>query len=114
MRVATLRDFDAIWLIDFEFHQPDGARPHPICLVAHEWRQGQTVRVWLDDQNYAPFPPYSCDRHALFVAYYASAELGCHLALHWPLPTYVLDLYTEFRWLTNGNGSDKNQAAIAP
>src|SRR5208337_2448133 len=39
---------------------------------------------------------------ALFVAYYASAELGCYLALGWPFPANVLDLYAEFRNLTNG------------
>ena len=38
----------------------------------------------------------------LFVAFYASAELGCHLSLGWPLPARVLDLYAEFRVLTNG------------
>ncbi len=38
------------------------------------------------------------------VAYYATAELGCHLALDWPLPANVLDLYVEFRNLTNGLG----------
>ena len=36
------------------------------------------------------------------MAYYASAEIGCHLALGWPIPTNVLDLYVEFRNLTNG------------
>lgn len=38
----------------------------------------------------------------LFVAYYSSAEWGCHLALNWPLPLNVIDLYSEFRILTNG------------
>jgi hypothetical protein len=38
----------------------------------------------------------------LFVAYYASAELGCHLALGWPMPARILDLFTEFRCGTNG------------
>jgi hypothetical protein len=38
----------------------------------------------------------------LVIAFYASAELGCHLALGWPLPARVLDLYVEFRRLTNG------------
>jgi hypothetical protein len=38
----------------------------------------------------------------LFVAYYAAAELGCHLALGWPLPRRVLDLFAEFRVRTNG------------
>ena len=37
-----------------------------------------------------------------FVAYYASAELGCHLALGWPMPARILDLYAEFRCQTNG------------
>jgi hypothetical protein len=36
------------------------------------------------------------------VAYYASAELGCHLALGWPVPATVLDLFAEFRVATNG------------
>lgn len=95
-------DFPAIWLVDFEFHQPDGERPQPLCLVAHEWRQHRTVRCWLYDQPVPPLPPYPCDRHNLFVAYYASAELSCHLAMQWPLPVYVLDLYAEFRCLSNG------------
>jgi hypothetical protein len=36
------------------------------------------------------------------VAYFASAELGCHLALGWDLPARVLDLYVEFRNRANG------------
>ena len=35
-------------------------------------------------------------------AYYASAEIGCHLALSWPVPERILDLFTEFRNHTNG------------
>ena len=38
----------------------------------------------------------------LFIAYYASAEIGCHLALGWPVPARILDLFTEFRNHTNG------------
>ena len=33
----------------------------------------------------------------MFVAYSASAELGCFLALGWPLPHNVFDLYVEHR-----------------
>jgi DNA polymerase I len=36
------------------------------------------------------------------VAYYASAELGCHLALGWPMPCRILDLCAEFRRATSG------------
>jgi hypothetical protein len=38
----------------------------------------------------------------LFVAYYASAELGCHLALGYSMPSRILDLFIEFRNRTNG------------
>ena len=41
----------------------------------------------------------------LFIAYYASAEIGCHLALGWHAPERVLDLFTEFRAHTNGLGT---------
>ena len=37
---------------------------------------------------------------SLFVAYHASAETGCHLALGWPLPEAILDLEAEFRCAT--------------
>ena len=47
-------------------------------------------------------PPYPIGKDILFVAFYASAELGCHLALGWDLPQNVLDFYVEFRNLTNG------------
>src|SRR4029453_8258304 len=33
---------------------------------------------------------------------YASAELGCFLALGWSIPARILDLFTEFRAATNG------------
>ena len=36
------------------------------------------------------------------MAYYASAELGCFLALGWPMPARILDLFAEFRAATNG------------
>src|SRR5262249_11812979 len=39
---------------------------------------------------------------ALFIAFFASAELGCFLELGWPLPAHVLDLYAETKWDTCG------------
>ena len=47
-------------------------------------------------------PPYDTSSESLFVAYYASAEIGCHLALGWETPANILDLYVEFRNFTNG------------
>jgi hypothetical protein len=46
--------------------------------------------------------PYPIDAGALFVCFGAHAELGCHMALGWPLPRKILDLSPEFRGLVNG------------
>lgn len=92
-----------IWLVDFEFNQPDGGTPRPICMVARNLKSGQTRRVWLWENSRAVCPiPVGPD--VLYVGYLTSAELSCHLALGWDLPIHVLDLYVEFRWLTCGLG----------
>lgn len=95
-----LNFFRQIWLYDFEFTAPEGDNPDVICLVAHELHSGQKLRLWRDELGAEP--PFSTAADVLFVAYYASAEVGCHLALSWPVPLRLLDLFTEFRCLTNG------------
>jgi len=99
---AAIKEFDQIWLVDFEFKVDAGELPDPVCLVAHELSSGRAIRVWQDDLRRLNVPPYPITAQSLFIAYFSSAELGCHLALGWPLPAYVLDLYVEFRRLTNG------------
>jgi hypothetical protein len=94
--------FTQVWAVDFEFTAPPGERPGPICLVARELGTGRTIRLWEDDLRRRTMPPYPIGPDVLIVAYYASAEIGCHLALGWPVPARVLDLYAEFRNLTNG------------
>ena len=98
----TLADFPQVYLVDFEFSAAPGERPVPICLVAREFKTGQTMRLWEDDLFRLTEAPYPTDDATLFVAYYASAELGCHEVLGWPAPRQVLDLFAEFRNLTNG------------
>jgi DNA polymerase-1 len=102
--MGTWRDwpFGEVWTADFEFAVDAGDNPVPVCVVAHELRTGQRVRLWRDELLVLHAPPYAIDKDALFVAFYASAELGCHLALGWPLPANVLDLYVEFRIQSNG------------
>jgi DNA polymerase I len=92
--------FREVWAIDFEFCAPAGENPEPVCLVAWELRSGRRVRVWRDE--FGASPPYPTGPDVLLVAYYASAEISCHLALGWPVPERVLDLFTEFRNRTNG------------
>lgn len=99
---AGLDAYREVWLVDFEFSQPPGERPTPVCLVAREFRSGRTIRLWQDDLERISAPPYPTGPDSLFVAYFASAELSCHLSLGWPLPERVLDLYVEFRNRTNG------------
>lgn len=97
-----LHHYREVWLADFEFRQPAGERPEPVCMVAREYRTGRTLRVWADDLAAMDQPPFPIGTDALLVAYFASAELGCFLALGWPIPARVLDLFCEFRNLTNG------------
>jgi DNA polymerase-1 len=94
--------FDEIWFVDFEFRGKAGDPPQPVCLVASEWYSGQEIRLWQNELSQRTVPPYRCDRRALFVSYVATAELVCHLSLGWKLPAVVLDLYVEFRRITNG------------
>jgi hypothetical protein len=70
--------------------------------VARELFSDKLVRLWLDGGRVPDCPPYDTGPDCLVIAYYASAELGCHLALGWPIPVRVLDLYAEFRRLTSG------------
>jgi DNA polymerase-1 len=97
-----LSQFNKVWLVDFEFSAPPGERPCVLCLVAREYRTGQTIKLWEDDLRSMDRPPFSIDTASLYVAYYASAEMSCHLALGWPLPKNLLDLFAEFRNNRNG------------
>lgn len=105
-----LLPFRYIVVADFEFEfgghasfedaSCSGERPRPVCMVAKELRSGQTWRLWRGE--FGPRAPFPVGRDAIFVAYYASAEMGCFRALDWSMPAYVLDLFAEFRVRTNG------------
>ena len=70
-------------------------------MVAREYYSGQLQRLWLDGVA-KPVCPFSLGENNLYVAYYASAEMSCHLALDWNLPDNLLDLFCEFRCQNNG------------
>lgn len=100
MTLANL-PFSSVWALDFEYVARTGETPVPVCMVGRELRTGQTLRLW-QDQLERGRPPFPVDDDTLFVAYMAAAEVSCFLALDWPVPTRVLDLYAEFRAYTNG------------
>lgn len=98
--------FPGIWVVDFEFTCPPGHRPTPICLVAEEVRTHQIVHHWFADGDHPACPWRD---HDVIVPYFATAEVGCCLALNWPVPRAIVDLYVEFRWLTNtGDRRDRS------
>lgn len=103
---------DGIYLMDFEFHPAHGREgnpPEPVCMVVREWPSGRTERYWRSDLQQMSVAPFPTGEKALCAAYYASAEMDCFYVLGWARPTNLLDLFAEFRCLTNGlspaNGS---------
>ena len=94
--------FKEIWAVDFEFHQGgvEGNQQIPVCVVGKELRTGRYIRVWQDD--FKDKPPYPINDDTLIIAYFASAEIHCHLSLNWPIPKNLIDCFAEFRVLTNG------------
>ena len=98
--MQSLLPFREVWLADFEFSAPDGERPTPVCLVAREYFSNRLIRLFADELQ--DRPPFPTDDQTLFVAYFSSAEIGCHLALNWDVPPRILDLWTEQRVRTNG------------
>jgi DNA polymerase family A len=96
----VLAAFREIVVADFEFAVTPGNRPIPVCLVAHELKSGRRFRTRQD--QFGPAPPYATGPNVLFVAFYASADLGCYRVLGWPMPERILDPFIEFRARTNG------------
>ena len=94
-----------IWGVDFEFHPRagrEGNPPVPVCMVAKNFKTGESIRLWQNELESLTEAPFPTDESALMVAYYASAEIGCFGVLDWPMPVNVLDLYISFRMHTNG------------
>jgi hypothetical protein len=97
-----LRQFDAIWHVDFEYREDANHLPVPVSLFAIEQRTGTELfleREHLLALNRAPFGVGPRD---LMVSYASNAELSCFLALGWPRPHNVLDVYVEVVIAING------------
>ena len=79
------KQFQQIWCADFEFGQSSNLTPAVRCLVAREYYSGRLVRLWLDGVA-KPVCPLPMGENSFYAAYYASAEMGCHLTLDWSFP----------------------------
>ena len=111
MIVLDKLPFRAVSVVDFEYCQPDGGLPDPLCVVAKDVISGVKVARWLEKDDPGPVP-YDTGPQSLFVAHAASAETLCSLVLDWPLPTYVLDTYASFRCLKNGSDVDRGASLL--
>lgn len=99
---AAWKQFEAIHVVDCEFGESPLGTPSVRCLVDHDVVSGRTRSLWLDGQAGAQAPMLYGERD-LVVAYYATAEASCFRALGWPRPAHVVDLFAEFRCMTNGH-----------
>jgi hypothetical protein len=86
---------------DFEFRITPGGLPYVVCAVFRELHSSREMRFWRDELLRMRGPPFDVEKD-VFVAFYASAEIGCFLELGWQPPRHVVDLYVEHRCLTNG------------
>jgi DNA polymerase family A len=119
--MLDLLPYRAMVVADFEFEfgghtsfedaSRSGERPRPVCMAAKELRSGQVWRLWRGE--FGPAPPFPIGPDALFIAFYASAELCCFHVLGWPKPANILDLFAEFRDRTN-MGSKADQSRRTP
>lgn len=99
--VAAL-PFSRIWMVDFEFVADPGEQQKPVCMVAEEYWTGARYDHWADELEELNAAPFDMGVDACMVAYFASAEFGCFEALGWAQPANTIDLFAEFRTVTNG------------
>lgn len=99
-------------IVDFEAATiPEGEGPRPVCVVGHEPSKTRTSFRWLWKRAGVP-PPFEITSNTVLVAYGASMEITCFIALGWPLPPYVIDLFAEFRCATNGARPPKTNGLL--
>jgi DNA polymerase I len=104
-----------VFAVDFEFISNPGERPIPVCVVAQEIQTGEVTSVWLEGESAGDLkePPYPTGKDALFISFYAPAEMTCHLVLGWDMSKNLVDLFAEHRILTNGLPSVSNSLLAA-
>src|SRR4029077_1875551 len=83
-----------IWVLDFEYIQPDGHPvPVPVCMAALDLVTGQVIELGQDE--FTARPPFTTDASSVFVSFAIDAEMACFRALGWPPAERVIDLYIE-------------------
>ena len=100
--VANL-PFQKIYGLDFEYSGADGEIPTIVCLVIQDLRSGGISRYWQDDLSAMTTPPFETGEDIALVTYFAPAEVQSLLTLSWEVEASIIDLFAEFRCITNGD-----------
>ena len=92
--------FEHILVFDYEFSQPDGHNPRPVCLAIKDLVSGKEVSEWLLGREKSfPFPL----EKTLLVAHHVVAEASCLLIQNGrELPLYWFDTMLEEQKFYNG------------
>ena len=104
--------YERIIALDFEFFGAEGENPNVVCLVSRDLLSGELRRYWRDDLLGMESPPFDIGETTLLLAYFASAEMQCFKELGWEMPECLVDLYVEFRRLTNGQELSHGRAMV--
>jgi DNA polymerase-1 len=91
-----------IWCVEFVSTAEKGSLPVVKGMVATDLLSGESYQLSQDELHALKASPFELDDGVLYVAFNASTNMSCHLALEWDLPTHLLDLCVEFRNHTNG------------
>jgi DNA polymerase I-like protein with 3'-5' exonuclease and polymerase domains len=116
MNATPLSKEQQVVVLDFEFRPIGGLDGNPleiICGVFKDIQSGISIRLWQEELREHKSPPLCLNDETTLVAYYASAEMSCFRTLGWPRRYKVIDLFAEFRVLTNGLLPRDQQSLIA-
>lgn len=105
--------FDKIYAIDFEFFGQDGENPNVVCMVMQDLRSGRIDHYWRDELTALLVPPFDTGETTLLVSYFAPAELQCMIILDWCTEVSLVDLYSEFRCITNGDADVTRRSLVS-
>ena len=95
--------FRKIYGLDFEYFGTDGEKPNIVCMVVQDLRSGDVSRYWQDDLSTMSTPHFETGEDIALVTFFAPAEIQSILALSWHIKVSILDLFAEFRCITNGD-----------
>ena len=106
-----LRHYRRVWAMDFEYVHDAGEVPEPVCMVAWDLMTGDKVELWRRELRQGC--PFDTGPGSLFIVFSGAGDLGCFLALGWPIPARVVDLYPEARQEVFDTGSPARASLLS-